>query len=361
MVAPPTTSKARSTPLTDVATSCVGVVDVLVGAEVEHEVAVGRAADPDHAGAGRPASPAEPPGVRRRPAAPPISTVWPLFQLADVEQRLPGREPGDGQGGARLVRQALGLVGDGLGRRRGELGVGAAGRAAEHLVACARTPRRWRPRPRPETSMPSTLGRVCSRYPRRFFQSTGLTEAAETRIRTSPAAGLGPVGLLVGQDVRVPVSWMTTACMTAPDGRGGGCVRKHYLTFGKRERLSRPSCAARSGDAASASCRRGRRRTPCGTRPCRGCRRGTRRRAASSSARTAATSSTCSATGLRAARCSMPICVGVHTLRVRLPVSNSGSGGRACTRSGGRPKDLAVELGRRLDVAAWADRRSRRR
>ncbi len=65
----------------------------------------------------------------------------------------------------------------------------------------------------PETSQPSTTGKVLNGPPRRHLVSTGFTLTACTRTRTSPAAGSG-MGRSAGTSTSgPPYSWITIALM----------------------------------------------------------------------------------------------------------------------------------------------------
>src|SRR3954449_8140625 len=65
----------------------------------------------------------------------------------------------------------------------------------------------------PDMSRPITVGNGISRYPCRAFQSAGFTDAARTRMSTSPSLGSGSGNSSHCRTSGPPVSWMTTACM----------------------------------------------------------------------------------------------------------------------------------------------------
>src|SRR3954453_2799743 len=65
----------------------------------------------------------------------------------------------------------------------------------------------------PDASLPRTAGSAFSAWPRRDFQSIGLTEAARTRIRTPPSSGLGASMSSSRKTSGSPVSRTTTALM----------------------------------------------------------------------------------------------------------------------------------------------------
>src|SRR3954454_7195229 len=73
------------------------------------------------------------------------------------------------------------------------------------------------------------MGRSAAAAPRRFFQSTGLTEVARTLIRTSPSAGSGRSTSASSRTSGLPVSRMSTACMAAPSAGTGN--PRVYLPF----------------------------------------------------------------------------------------------------------------------------------